>query len=90
MNIEEVRELIHEVLRSDIREFELEQTGTRIRLKREPSLETTVPAHRPVPIAGTATPAPPVRESVLPVAESVDNPEESGLHILTSPIEGTV
>ncbi len=34
MDIKEVKDLIQEVLRSDIGEFELEHMGTRVRLKR--------------------------------------------------------
>ena len=34
MNIKEVKDLIHDVLQSDICEFELEHTGTRLRLRR--------------------------------------------------------
>ena len=34
MNIKEVKDLIHDILRSDISEFELEHTGTRVRLRR--------------------------------------------------------
>jgi hypothetical protein len=34
MNIKEVKELISDILRSDVCEFELEHTGTKVRLKR--------------------------------------------------------
>jgi len=41
MDIREVKDLIHEVLQSDISEFELEHGGTRVRLKRGFSREST-------------------------------------------------
>ena len=41
MDIREVKDLIHEVLQSDISEFELEHNGTRLRLKRGFSGEST-------------------------------------------------
>ena len=41
MDIREVKDLIHEVLQSDISEFELEHSGTRVRLKRGFSREST-------------------------------------------------
>ena len=34
MNMKEVKDLIQEILQSDITEFELEHTGTRVKLKR--------------------------------------------------------
>ena len=91
MNIKEVKDLIHEVLQSDISEFELEQTGTRIRLKRgfgneagstssEPSQPDIVSFVPPQSIAAeTATPSP----------DSTGEAEDSSLHIITSPIVGT-
>ena len=34
MNIKEVKDLIHDILQSDITEFELEHTGTKVKLRR--------------------------------------------------------
>ena len=92
MNIKEVKDLIHEVLQSDINEFELEHTGTRIRLKRGFGGESTITLHpSPHPIsASVSTPPAAVPESVAPPVESAGNAEDNNLHIITSPIVGTV
>lgn len=89
MNIKEVKDLIHEVLQSDICEFELEHTGTKVRLKRT----TSDPAAMQVAPVGSAVPNP----SSLPAnteltsAEAIpkDESREENLHLITSPIVGT-
>ena len=91
MNIKEVKDLIQEILQSDINEFELEHTGTRIRLKRgycqEPSISS--PAHSQQ-MSVSYTPSKSVTaESASPRAENPDDAEEASLHIVTSPIVGT-
>lgn len=89
MDINEVKDLIHEVLQSDIVEFELEHSDTKIRLKRELTRES-VPASIPSPkvrTSFTASPPAAVEPAVRAAASSED--EESGLHIITSPIVGT-
>jgi acetyl-CoA carboxylase biotin carboxyl carrier protein len=91
MNIKEVKDLIQEILQSDIREFELEHTGTRIRLKRGYSRESTFssPVHLQQMSASYSPSKPPTAE---PASSGVENPgdaEEASLHIVTSPIVGT-
>jgi acetyl-CoA carboxylase biotin carboxyl carrier protein len=102
MNIKEVKDLIQEVLQSDISEFELEQTGTRIRLKRGFSNEAGAAASAPAPAAvvSFAPPEPIAAETAAPpddsaasaaadaAGDSADD-EDSGLHIIASPIVGT-
>jgi acetyl-CoA carboxylase biotin carboxyl carrier protein len=89
MNIKEVKDLIHEVLQSDISEFELEHTGTKIRLRRgsiaEAALQTS-PA--PARAAGPASLLPPA-EPAHPSATDSEDSTDDGLHIITSPIVGT-
>jgi acetyl-CoA carboxylase biotin carboxyl carrier protein len=95
MNIKEVKDLIQEILQSDISEFELEHTGTKIRLRRGfstgptaslPSIQPIVPpVDAPVPLV--AQPLPPPAPGV---AEEPKEPQEDdGLHLITSPIVGT-
>jgi acetyl-CoA carboxylase biotin carboxyl carrier protein len=94
MNIKEVKDLIQEILQSDISDFELEHTGTKLRLRRglgqlqvseNPGLPgTTAPAAAPAMRAvhgeeSALTPTPPAPEEDA----------EAGLHIITSPIVGT-
>ncbi len=94
MNIKEVKDLIHDILQSDINEFELEHTGTRIRLRRGvPPGEIEV---RPAATAGSRS-SPTSRESSVPPTGIFLSPavlkeeatQEDGLHIVTSPIVGT-
>ncbi len=92
MNIKEVKDLIQEVLQSDISEFELEQTGTRIKLKRgfgrEAGMASSEPAQSAV--VSFAPPQPIAAETAVPPADSAgDVSEDSSLHIITSPIVGT-
>ena len=89
MNIKEVKDLIREVLQSDISEFELEHTGTRIRLKRGFSHDSNpAPAATAQSISmSTHPPQPAVAERELPF-EATEETDESDLHIITSPIVG--
>ncbi len=90
MDIQEVKELINEILRSDISEFELEHSGTRVKLRRgfaentNDRWTTAVPkTSHPLPehqLAVEATPPP-----AIPTHEQADD----GLHFITSPIVGT-
>ena len=92
MNMKEVKDLIHEVLQSDINEFELEHTGTRLRLKRGFASDVTVTAPHPMhPLSASfSTSSSALPEPAAPVAGSAQNAEDSNLHIITSPIVGTV
>ncbi len=94
MNIKEVKDLIQEVLQSDISEFELEHTGTKIRLRRgfsagaaAPQLPMQIVA--PVATQAPAFPTPPPQVPVPPEREEARETDE-GLHVITSPIVGTV
>ena len=89
MNMKEVKDLIHEILQSDISEFELEHTGTKLRLRRggfmdAPATALSNPAPRPI-----APPAPPPKEIPAPPAQPAEDSGEEGLHVITSPIVGT-
>jgi acetyl-CoA carboxylase biotin carboxyl carrier protein len=90
MNIKEVKDLIHEILASDISEFELEHTGTKVRLRRGYHNE---PAHHVVaPVVMHTSPAPSAaaaRAEIASQALAEEANEESELHIITSPIVGT-
>ena len=61
MDIKEVKDLIQEVLRSDISEFELEHMGTRVRLKRGFTSDSAL-----------AAPNPPKRASIHSEVLSID------------------
>ncbi len=91
MNIKEVKDLIQEVLQSDISEFELEHTGTKIRLRRGFStasspllpVQTVMPPSTPSAVAQASQPAP------AAATETQEAKEEDDLHFITSPIVGT-
>ncbi len=93
MNMKEVKDLIHDIIRSDISEFELEHTGTKLRLRRgyghaqvtaEP-VPAPLVSHSPLHKQVEERPAPTIPP---PVADSEDS-KEDGLHMITSPIVGT-
>jgi acetyl-CoA carboxylase biotin carboxyl carrier protein len=92
MNIKEVKDLIHEVLQSDISEFELEHTGTKVRLKRGLGHDPTIVSPSPFqPATVSFAPSQPIAaEAAIPRDESAAASEDSNLHIVTSPIVGTV
>jgi acetyl-CoA carboxylase biotin carboxyl carrier protein len=92
MNIKEVKELIQEVLQSDISEFELEHTGTKVKLKRGFGGEATAASPMPPQTAAVSfAPALPVAlEATSTTTGDAGASEDSKLHIITSPIVGTV
>ena len=92
MNIKEVKDLIQEVLRSDISEFELEHSGTKVRLKRGYVHDSTTAAHTHSQQASMSyiPPKSVAAEAIPPYDENTTDSEESSLHIITSPIVGTV
>lgn len=90
MNIKEVKELIQDVLRSDISEFELEHAGTRVRLKRRFQSDAEPASQNPPQIADArgSSQKPVSADAPSPAFGNTLEAEESGLHIVTSPIVG--
>ena len=90
MNIKEVKELIHEILQSDISEFELEHTGTKVKLRRGFSSEIAAAAPATVVVSQSTPHDASVLRAVLPnPPATAEEGDESGLHLITSPIVGT-
>jgi acetyl-CoA carboxylase biotin carboxyl carrier protein len=91
MDIKEVKDLIQEVLQSDISEFELEHMGTRVRLKRGFTGDSALAEPNPPKLANirrdfsSSTSG----KTELPVDENTGNEEEDALHMVLSPIVGT-
>lgn len=90
MDIREVKDLIQDILNSDICEFELEHTGTRVKLKRGflndgnyPIVTTCSPAVPPPPKVASH------REVPQPAAAPPEEDIDAHLHMITSPIVGT-
>lgn len=91
MNMKEVKDLIHEVLQSDISEFELEHTGTKLRLKRGFGKDSMAfsPEAFGDSIAVKNPPQPEASESVPATKNGAVESGGDALHIVTSPIVGT-
>ncbi len=92
MDIKEVKELIQEILQSDITEFELEHSETRVRLKRSIGKNAVI-APLPHPLSKSIYPAPSkpaAAETESPKSDSAVDSEDASLHIIASPIVGTV
>jgi len=101
MNQKELKELIEFLIEKDIAEFELERGDVKVRIKRggadfpaaaEPRYIAGPPAH-PAPVSTpTAVPAAhpaPASPTAAPPAGTVESEEETGLHVIRSPIVGT-
>jgi acetyl-CoA carboxylase biotin carboxyl carrier protein len=91
MTIEEVKSLLQDVLKSDIGEFELEHSGTRVKLKRGFGRDIAIvssASSQSVP-ASSAILQPRVSEMAASPAESAGISEDGALHIISSPIVGT-
>jgi acetyl-CoA carboxylase biotin carboxyl carrier protein len=91
MTIEEVKSLLRDVLKSDISEFELEHSGTRVKLKRgfSSDIATVSPASSQPTPAGSEIFQSRASEMAAFTAESADVSEDNALHIISSPIVGT-
>jgi acetyl-CoA carboxylase biotin carboxyl carrier protein len=93
VNLKEVKDLIQEILQSDISEFELEHTGTRVKLRRGFGTRDTavsVSSQPPLSTQAGSNNAGPVSEAVSHTAQKVETPpEEVELHYISSPIVGT-
>jgi acetyl-CoA carboxylase biotin carboxyl carrier protein len=91
MDIRELKDLIQEILQSDISEFELEHTGTKLKLRRGmKELQTAngaSPSSEPEPVPGGAK-TPMVIDPMI-AAQAASSTGENGLHLVTSPIVGT-
>ena len=92
MQIKELEELIQLIERSEIEEFELERSGTKIKIRKSRSDEEKRPVLVSAPL-GPETPAPPTAlEASLDTSPSVVEtaPElDESLHLFKSPIVGT-
>lgn len=90
MNIKEVKDLIQEILKSDISEFELEHTGTKLRLNRGAlQCTTNFTATPATPKSEIAAPPPAEKVKLEPSLAPTEEGKEESLHFITSPIVGT-
>jgi acetyl-CoA carboxylase biotin carboxyl carrier protein len=91
MNVKEVKDLIQEILQSDISEFELEHTGTRVKLRRGFTQPQVAQTTSQLPFLIAPPPVAPVAvESPVPAPSTGEpSPSDNGTHLITSPIVGT-
>lgn len=98
MNQKELKELIEFLIEKDIAEFELERGDVKVRIRRggadsgEPRYIAVPPAQAAAaatPPAAPATHSAPASPTAAPPAATAESEEESGLHIIRSPIVGT-
>ena len=89
MNANELKDLVEFLVSKDIAEFELERGDVKLRLKRASAVPAPAsyapPAAVPVPVS----PPPPAQQPTPKAAPDQEPAEDSGLHIMRSPIVGT-
>ena len=98
MNFKEILELIDKVAASGIGSVEVEQAGTRVRVEGKAAVPAQFFASYPTAEGGSenrsSTPAPApsaavIEERAAEERKRVEEENEAGLHIITSPIVGT-
>jgi acetyl-CoA carboxylase biotin carboxyl carrier protein len=104
MNQKEIKELIELLVEKDITEFALERGDIKVHVKRgssAPAVVQVTPAvaavppvtatvAAPVPAAGASAPASSGEPATPAPPASTEQPEEADLHIVKSPIVGTL
>ena len=93
MNQKELKELIDFLVEKDITEFELERGDVKVRVRRgaEPVVIPAMSAPPQMQVATAAQPsaAPASSTTAAPLAAPAESAEETGLHVVKSPIVGT-
>jgi len=93
MNQKELKELIEFLIEKDIAEFELERGDVKVKIKRA-GLHTVVQTRAEAPYVAVTAPQPGspavVASSAAPPAAPVEPVQEENLHIVKSPIVGTL
>jgi acetyl-CoA carboxylase biotin carboxyl carrier protein len=93
MNQKELKELIEFLIEKDIAEFELERGDVKVKIKRA-GQHTVVQARAEVPYVAVSVPQPGapavVASAAAPPAAPVEPVQEENLHIVKSPIVGTL
>jgi acetyl-CoA carboxylase biotin carboxyl carrier protein len=96
-DLKDVKQLVELIRRSDLTEFELEQEGIKVRIKRDSANASPVVSGLSMPPFAVQTPVAPapvsapvaVAPSVAPVAPVASAPAEAGIVTINSPMVGT-
>lgn len=86
LNLNELKELIELISEKDITEFELEEEGVKLKVKKEVVVAAVGESSNNHPPVALPFVPPPAEESALPPAETA---EEPGLTLVPSPMVGT-
>jgi len=97
LKVQEIREIIKLIDHSSIDEFTYEAEGTKVKLKKNRTQNTTEVVAQPALVAAPATPAPvvvetpvkPLNEQVAKEEQKVSAVNDETLHKITSPMVGT-
>lgn len=97
LKVQEIREIIKLIDHSSIDEFTYESEGTKVKLKKNNTQNTTEVMAQPAPVTAPITPAPvvvespakPVNETVAKEEQKVSVTNDETLHKITSPMVGT-
>jgi acetyl-CoA carboxylase biotin carboxyl carrier protein len=92
LDLKELKEILQILDEKDIAEFELEEQGVKLRIRKaSPHSGTHViapPAYSAVPAIAPA-PVPAAEPRAVPGPVAAPTPEDEGLHVVKSPIVGT-
>jgi acetyl-CoA carboxylase biotin carboxyl carrier protein len=91
MNLDVIKSILELVREHDLAEFELEQDGVKIRVRKAGAQVALVAPMAPAPAAAAPPPAPPVPVAapVADTAASAEVPDPVDLAVIKSPIVGT-
>ena len=90
MDLKELKEILQILDEKEITEFELEEEGMKLRVRKSPSNHAAPPGVLAAPAPVALHSAPPPRAAAAPAPEPpAEAPEEDGLTVVKSPIVGT-
>ncbi len=89
MNLDDIKQLLELVREHDLAEFEMEQDGLKMRV-RKASHEVVVTTAAPAPVAMPAPAAPAAPAASAPAAAPTAPVEDATLHFIKAPIVGTL
>ena len=89
MDIKQIKMVIDLMKRSDLTDFEIEEEGFKLRIRRHSGQPTVLAQPLPVPVLTPAAPAPATPPATTALPGTVANGEEPGIVYIKSPMVGT-